>query len=178
MGTGETWGRQVATCCFEVIALWEADAAVVLEQDLVGLYPLLPLMRWEGAEPAAILQRSQDLILERIGPREACADAYVALRVLSGMVYPPELVRQLLQRRELMLESPVYREIMEEGREEGREEGLRENILTALEVRFGAVPDGLAARVRQVQGRVRLEPLLRRAIVAESLEGFARELEL
>ena len=87
-----------------------------------------------------------------------------------------------------MLESPVYREILEEGRqagreegqkqglERGREEGLRDDVLAALEVRFGAVPATLAGRVREMRGRPELAGLLRRAIVVESLEAFAREL--
>ena len=86
-----------------------------------------------------------------------------------------------------MLESPAYREILEEGRqagreegreegrEQGREEGLRDDVLAALEVRFGSVPDELAEQVRQRRGRSELEGLLRRAIVVESLEAFAGE---
>ena len=192
-----TWGQPVATCTFDVMALWEMGAAVVMEQRLTGLYPLLPLMRWEQeTEPAAILERSQRLILDEIASREARADAYVGLRVLSGIRYPSELVSQILRRRELMLESPVYREILEEGRqagreqgrvegveqgrveglEQGREEGLRDDVLAALEVRFGVVPEALAEQVRQRRGRPELEGLLRRAIVVESLEAFAGEL--
>ena len=172
-----TWGRPVATCRFDVIALWEMDAAVVMEQELAGLYPLLPLMRWEEeVAPAAILEHSQRLILDGIAPREARADAYVGLRVLSGIRYPWQLVQQILRRRELMLESPAYREILEEGRQAGREEGLRDDVLAALEVRFGVVPEALAEQVRQRRGRSELEGLLRRAIVVESLEATGREL--
>jgi len=150
----------------------------VMEQELTGLYPLLPLMRWKReTEPAAILEHSQRLILEGIAPREALADAYVGLRVLSGIRYPSELVTQILRRRELMLESPAYREIMEEGRQAGREEGLRDDVLAALEVRFGSVPVALEEQVRGLRGRPELEGLLRRAIVVESLEAFAQELE-
>ena len=47
-----------------------------------------------------------------------------------------------------MLESPVYREILEEGKALGLKEGLelgeesrlREDVLEVLEVRFGVVP--------------------------------------
>ena len=75
-----------------------------------------------------------------------------------------------------MLESPAYREILEEGRQAGREEGLRDDVLAALEVRFGVVPEALAEQVRQRRGRSELEGLLRRAIVVESLEATGREL--
>jgi hypothetical protein len=169
-----TWGQPVASCWFKVIALWEVDAAQVMDQELTGLYPLLPLMRWEEEhESAAILEQSQRLILDEIEPLEARADAYVGLRVLSAISYPSELVKQILQRKELMLESPVYREIQEEA----REEALHDNVLAALDVRFGAVPAALAEQVRRRRGRTELEGLHRRAIVVESLETFARELE-
>ena len=174
------WGREVAWCRFEVMALWEVEAADVVSRGLVGLYPLLPLMRWRESEPAQVLARSQDLILAQVEGREARADAYVALRVLSGIGYPLELVNLILRRRELMLESPVYEQIMAEGREEGRKEGqqarLCEYVLAVLEVRFGAVPSAMAEQVRRQKDREALEGLLRRAAVVESLEVFAPEL--
>jgi len=80
----------------------EVDAVSVMEQDLTGLYPLLPLMRWEEeSEPASILECSQQLILEGITPREARADAYAGLQVLSGIRYTSELGGLLSQRRSL-----------------------------------------------------------------------------
>jgi len=181
------WGRLVASCRFEVMRLWEEDAAAVKAQKLVGLYPLLPLMRWPEADPREVLEQSQQLILEEIPDREQRADAYVALRVLSGITYPLALVSQILKRREIMLESPVYREILEEGEQKGRQagrhegeqkgrqEGLCADVLAVLEVRFGPVPDSLAQRVEQVTDRERLEALHRRAVLVESLEVFVQE---
>ena len=99
-----------------------------------------------------------------------------------------------------MLESPVYREILEEGealglekgkamgleegkaiglklgQELGQEEGLRESVLEALEVRFAMVPPELEKKVRQIRGRKTLEGLLRRAILTESLKAFGGDL--
>ena len=166
------WGRLVASCRYEVMPLWEVDAADIKAQKLVGLYPLLPLMRWSEADPREVLEQSQQLILEEIRDREPRADAYVALRVLSGITYPLPLVSQILKRREIMLESPVYREILEEG----RLEGLCADVLAVLEVRFGPLPDFLAQQVGQVTDRERLEALHRRAVLVESLEVFVQEL--
>jgi predicted transposase YdaD len=128
-----TWGRPVASCQFEVLAVWRLSAASVIERGNVGLYPLLPLMQWHGAGKRAVLETSQELILNQIVDRESRADAYVALRVLSGIGHAPDVVGQVLNRREIMLESPVYREIMEEGRALGIEQGLEEGIQRGVE---------------------------------------------
>ena len=177
------WGRLVACCRFEVMPLWDLAGAVVMAQKLVGLYPLLPLMRWPETDPREVLEQSQQLILEEIPDREQRADAYVALRVLSGITYPLALVSQIMKRRALMLESPVYREILDEGRHEGEQKGRQEgeqerlcaDVLAVLEVRFGSLPDSLAQQVGQVTDRERLEALHRRAVLVESLEVFEQE---
>ncbi|MEW6755517.1 MAG: hypothetical protein AB1505_31745 [Candidatus Latescibacterota bacterium] len=170
------WGRPVATCRFEVIPLWRVQAQDVVVQQLAGLYPLLPLMRWPTADPAAVLEHSQRLILEQIHGTEARADAYVALRVLSGIAYPLDLVKRILQRRQLMIESPVYREILEEGREEGQQQRLCRDVVEVLAVRFGCVPTDMVACVEQEADLGVLEALLRRAVLVESLETFAQEM--
>ena len=173
-------GREMAWWRFEVIPVWEAESQEVVAQKLAGIYPLLPLMQWEGKSAEEILEESQRLILEEIEDREERADAYVALRVLSGIKYPLEFVHQILRRKEIMLESPVYQEILEEGRvaglKEGQEEGLRESVLEVLEVRFGVVPLDVREQVRQIRGKETLQGLLRRVAVVESIEAFRDEL--
>ena len=99
-----------------------------------------------------------------------------------------------------MLESPVYKEILEEGEarglekglelgrkeglelgrkeglELGEEEGLRESVLDVLDVRFGGIPSDVEETVRSIRGRKRLESLLRRVAVADSVEAFREHL--
>lgn len=165
---------------FRVVPVWEVEGSGVVDQRLMGLYPLLPLMRWEGRRSEEVLEESQRLVLGGIEERERRADAYVALRVLSGIRYPLELIHRILRRRDIMLESPVYREILEEGRELGRREGievgeearLREDVLEVLEVRFGEVPSWVKTLVGEVREKKALERLHRRAIVVEDLEAF------
>ena len=82
-----------------------------------------------------------------------------------------------------MLESPVYREILEEGKALGLKEGLelgeesrlREDVLEVLEVRFGVVPSSLEELVRKVRGKRTLEGLLRRSILVEDVEAFRED---
>ncbi|OPX22523.1 MAG: hypothetical protein B1H02_06050 [Candidatus Latescibacteria bacterium 4484_107] len=189
---------------FRVVPVWELDGAEIVAQKWVGLYPLLPLMKWEGKSDEVVLRESQDLVLEQIVEREPRADAYVALRVLSGIRHPVSLIDHILRRKEIMVESPVYQEILKEGRVMGLQEGkvlglqegkvlglqegqvrglalgqetrLREDILEALEVRFGMVPYEVEEQVRRLRGQKTLEGLLRKAILVESLEAFGEML--
>lgn len=166
--TMEARGVTVAFCQFAVVPLWEVDAQRVVEQRLVGLYPLLPLMRRDNRGDRETLEWAQQLVLEQIPGREHRADAYVALRVLSGIAYPVSLVTDILRRTEMQLESPVYREILEEG----REEGVRRTIVAMLTPRLGPPPDNLVARIEAVSDAAALDELVRRAAVAESWEAL------
>ena len=169
---------------FRVVSVWEMDGTEVVAQGLRGLYPLLPLMKWAGKDAEEVLEESQKLVLEGIADTEDRADAYVALYVLSRMRYPLALVDQILRRKEIMLESPVYQEILEEGKamgleqgleqglEHGRGERLREDVWDVLEVRFKRVPLDIEEQVRQIRGRKTLEGLLRKAVLVESLDVF------
>ncbi|HID31580.1 MAG TPA: hypothetical protein EYP19_16480 [Desulfobacterales bacterium] len=95
-----------------------------------------------------------------------------------------------------MLESPVSREILEEGKplgldlgrkeglalgrkeglEQGAEGGFRERGLDVLDVRVGVVPPDVEETVRSVQGKASLESLLRRVAGIESMEAVREHL--
>ncbi|MEW6756269.1 MAG: hypothetical protein AB1505_35650 [Candidatus Latescibacterota bacterium] len=73
-----------------------------------------------------MLERCDELIVQGISEPETRADAYVALAVFNALLWPAELVTQVLTRRELMRESPGYRQIVEEGLQEGLQQGRQE----------------------------------------------------
>jgi predicted transposase YdaD len=70
------------------------------------------------------------------------------------------------------------------GREDGRMEGLhagtlaasRRSVLEALDLRFGAIPDGLRDSLIAIADPEKLRVLLRAAIVSDSLESFVESL--
>ena len=90
LGTDIMWFR------FRIVRVWTVEGAEIVNQGWKGMYPLLPLMRWEGRNAEAVLEDSQRMILEEIGDREHRADAYVALRVLSGMRHSLTLIDRIL----------------------------------------------------------------------------------
>ncbi|MCL0096200.1 hypothetical protein M1N66_01160 [Thermodesulfovibrionales bacterium] len=177
-------GRRVFHFDFTIIPVWEMEGKRIVEEKLTGLYPLLPLMKWE--EPVErVLEKTQGLILGEIAEPERKADAYVALKVLSGIKYPLELIEKMLRRRDIMIESPVYEQILKEGREEGRglgrEEGrketLKNNILAVLEGRFEIVPHDIEGEIGGIERPKLLEILLKKAIVVKDIAEFRGFLE-
>ena len=67
-----------------------------------------------------------------------------------------------------------------EGRQAGHQEGLvaskQQDILEALEIRFGTVPEGLREEIELIGDPAKLTNLLRAAIRSTDIESFAREL--
>jgi hypothetical protein len=51
-------------------------------------------------------------------------------------------------------------------RYEGRVEGLKEGLLSALETRFGIVPEGLGVQLKKIRDESRLRHALRLAITS------------
>ncbi|MCL0035349.1 hypothetical protein M1N00_01650 [Thermodesulfovibrionales bacterium] len=71
-----------------------------------------------------------------------------------------------------MIESPVYEQILKEGREEGREEALKSSVLAVVEARFEMVPRDVEEGVKAVEGLRQLEVALKRASVSRDLAEF------
>ena len=68
----------------------------------------------------------------------------------------------------------------QEGHQAGHQEGLiaskQQDIVEALEIRFGTVPEGLREEIELIGDPVKLTNLLRAAILCADIESFAREL--
>lgn len=65
---------------------------------------------------------------------------------------------------------------IQEGRKEGRKEGRQDDILDALELRFGDLPKGLVEEVKTVVDEEKLSSLFHAAIRSGDLEEFSEAL--
>ena len=101
---------------FEVIRLWEQPASIFLESP--GLYPFATLAQTD--EPELVL-RSVAAKIEEITERKVQADLAATTSVLAGLVLDKNRVKSLL-RRDIMRESVIYQDILEEGLERGRQQ--------------------------------------------------------
>ena len=76
-----------------------------------------------------------------------------------------------------MEESEFLEEVRAEGRKEGRMEAQRDDILGALEVRFGAeIKPEFASRLADIADLARLGQLHRLAIKCRRLDDFRKQL--
>ena len=106
---------------FHLVKLWELEAARHLESG-VGILPFIPLMRG-GLETTLEAERR---IYAAPMPPVVRADLLTALAVLTGL-QDRQLAKELLgRRRDIMIESPVYDMIKDEGKLEGKIEGKLE----------------------------------------------------
>ncbi|TRT81930.1 MAG: hypothetical protein EWV82_12140 [Microcystis aeruginosa Ma_AC_P_19900807_S299] len=63
--------------------------------------------------------------LETISQKRVQSNLAVATSILAGLVLNRETIKKIL-RSDIMRESVIYQDILEEGREEGKEEGKEE----------------------------------------------------
>ena len=85
-------------------------------------------------------------------------------------------VKKIVEPRIRTAAMTLAEQFIQEGLEKGLEKGRRADILDALEIRFGTVPEGLREAVGQASGEERLKALHRAAITAATLEEFAGNL--
>jgi predicted transposase/invertase (TIGR01784 family) len=108
---------------YQAIRLWEQPSETFLQSP--GLLPLAVLT--QTSDPTLKL-REVATALEQIEDNRVKANLMAATSVFGGILLTPELIKTIL-RSEIMKESAVYQEILEEGKIAGKLEGRLEGKL-------------------------------------------------
>jgi predicted transposase YdaD len=145
---------------FQVIRLWEQPVAAFLNTP--GLLPFAALAQVEN--PESILQEVAQRI-DNIADQSQKGDIAAAAAVLAGLVLDRSIIRRIL-RRDIMRESTIYQEILEEGEQVGVIKGERRIIIRQLKSRFGELPTAIESQLSELSGD-RLE------ILSEVLLNFS-----
>jgi len=107
------------TARFHLIKLWELDSGEHLEAGK-DVQPFIPLMQG-GLDHVLDIERK--IYNDKTIKQPEKADLLTALTIFTGL-RDKSLMHELLnRRRDIMIESPAYDVIKEEGREEGIKEG-------------------------------------------------------
>jgi predicted transposase/invertase (TIGR01784 family) len=104
---------------FQVIRLWEENTPQFFHHP--GLLPFAVLSNTDDPEQV-LTQVSRSL--ETISQKQVQSNLAAATSILAGLVLNRETIKKIL-RSDIMRESVIYQDILEEGREEGEEKGLQ-----------------------------------------------------
>ena len=158
---------------YQVVKLWELDYYQLARgREAPGLAPLIPLMRHQE-RPEEAFQLSLK-VLEGMGDKATRNELYGLTYLLSGLIYPKELLKGLFK-KEILMESVTYQELYQEAVQEGVEKGKREYLERVLQARFGLLPTGLREEIQAISSVERLDELILKAATTSSLEEFSRQ---
>jgi hypothetical protein len=97
-------------------------------------------------------------------------------RLIDWLMALPEELEQAFAVELAELEEehkmPYVHSVERLGIKKGKQEGLRESVISALEVRFGIVPEPVKEALQAVSDHDLLSELHRQAVIVPSLEGF------
>jgi len=165
-------GEEIVRFHYRSIELGKLAARELLQTDLVGLLPLLPLTQ-DGARREVVEEMITGLV-----SAEKTESLWIGY-ALASRVFKDDL--KWLKRRFAMLEdilrdTPVYQEVLAEGMEKGLEKGLeaqRQTLLDIVQERFPAI-----ARLAKQQADAIGDPeVLRHLTVKISVVKTSKEAE-
>ncbi|MFQ6063454.1 MAG: Rpn family recombination-promoting nuclease/putative transposase [Methanosarcinales archaeon] len=162
---------------YEVIKIWEIESKFIVDNNLVGLFPLLSLTKDCDLRKTYKLIESLNIDITKI------RELYVCAFLLAGLGYSKELIKSLTK-EEIMLESVTYKEIIEKGiaqgiikgEEIGIKKGKIDDIILLLRARFKRVPRAITTKIRAIKDSTTLEELIVAAATSNSLEEFEKHL--
>ena len=164
---------------YQVIRVWELDAAEILRGPLV-LLPLAPLTENVSEKNLPdVLQQMETRLDAEAAPSEKI-ELWTGAFVMLGLKYKEEAISQIWKGVAGMKESVTYQMILKEGwaegrlkgimegRTEGRAEGERKMLLLSGEKRLGAPDAAARAEIETMTSSERLESLATRLWEVES----------
>jgi len=180
-------GKPTQQVWFEEICFWKERPQSWWE-DAPGLMALYPLCRHNTTPQAAVAHAAQS-IAGRVADSVVRADLLVTLAIIGRLKLPQSQVLDLIGRQQ-MIESPMYQEILAEGRAAGRVEGraagrvegqintTREHIRETLAARFGPeAATEFADSLRRIDDLGRLSELFRLALGCRRLTEFRKAID-
>jgi dihydroxyacetone kinase DhaKLM complex PTS-EIIA-like component DhaM len=138
---------------YDIIRLWEEDPQILLESDLVGLMPLVPLMR--GEDLNLLLTQSTQRI-EALIDSQTERNEVLTIAGLLGSMKNMKVVQKFYQSRSMMAllsEMPLFQALLEEKVQEKLEERLQEKLEEVTKQNEEATKQ----RIEKAEQRAKLE---------------------
>ncbi len=132
-------GKKVHEFHFESIEIGKLSADDILDLNIIALIPLIPLTK-DGTSRDTLIQMFTELKerCEASGLEAQLSDLEVVSYTLASLVLQRKnvldlewLIRRFREMHEIIRDTPIYQEILREGREEGLEQGIEQGSLNA-----------------------------------------------
>lgn len=163
-------GRPVQQIWFDEVCLWEQKPEPWWD-EVPGLMAMYPLTN-HGLSPRNSVRRAAEIIEARTPDSIRRATMLTTLNILGKIAYPKLDLHAIIP-RDLMKESPFFKELAAEI----RVEETRQAILDILDERFGASAEAaVAADVNRIEDLTALRELFRLTIRCPGLDEFRAEL--
>ena len=162
---------------YEIVRFWEKKAEDYLNN--IYLFPFLPLM--DGGDK--VIEQAEKIIYESVDIEiRHKADLLTAMAIFAGLRDRNLGVWLAERRRDIMIKSPVYEFIKEEGMKEGMKEGIQQGmqklLVDTLEIKFEIIPKTLINSINEVTDSETLRILHNIAVKCNSIEEFVEKMKL
>jgi len=122
-------GEEVLRFHFRVILLWDIPYENMMAEGLLGILPLVPLA--QGGAKREVIEE----IIARLMPqgKPARKELLALTRLFASLAFESKEDQEWLGRKfdmlkDILRDTPAYKQILEEGLEEGLEKGLRKGL--------------------------------------------------
>jgi hypothetical protein len=166
-------GRTRLSLQWQVIELWTLPAEDLLATNDIGLIPLIPLARIDGA-PDVMLRRCRQRI-DR-APEEEQENLLAVAQVMAQMRYNDAGLLSIFGGTPMFDDSPLVLAAIERASVKITRKTMRENIQQILETRFGDLPPELVEVLNAVADERHLRGLVAEAVRCVSLKDFRARL--
>lgn len=176
--------EETLKCSFKPIKIWETKKETVIEKRLLGLYPLIPLMQREMNETDEDIVRKAIDVINTVDDESLRSDLLAVTSILGEHALARDIIKKFI-RREMLMNSPLFNEWVEEERKEAAAkaaektaiESTQKHIMDLLIEKFDFVPKTVRESVGTIEDLSILEELHKKIIKVDSLEEFKTLLE-
>ena len=165
-------GKEILRFNFQSIELAKLSPEELRQTGLAGLLPLMILTKGGATHEVA-----EEIMagLQAAGKKESLPAAFVLASLAFGKEHKADqewLIRRFDEMQDILRETPIYQEILEQG----RLEALRELLLKVVQVHF---PDPKITRLAKGQSTIIEDPeLLQNLILKVSMAETSQEAQL
>jgi len=158
---------------YKILKAWEIEPNRIIDSNLYGLFPILPLVKHGKTDDMDHLAECFDLIQNLdIEDNELKADIYFSTGILAGLRYSKEIIRNFMK-VEILEKSEIYQDVLNKG----MKKGMEESIIQILSRRFGDVSPGLADVIYHAKNKSKLHKLIDLALSSNNLAEFEKNMQ-